>query len=130
MIAQNFPGLRTARGSSTILGALSRLLGAQRTLRTSSLGIADDDDDESEQGWSADPASWYDKVEGPQEAGLDLLKGGEFGQVGLTTASSKTRAMSLQRMLMQRQMNMRPMDREELARVCSLASYYRFATRR
>jgi WD repeat-containing protein 23 len=117
LIAQNFPALRTGGrsvGNTSILTALTQLLGGGTQIRIRR--YEDDDDDEyREQGWTNDPSAWYDKVEGPQEAGVQLLQSGEFGQV-LGYNPNELEQKSLRKTLLERQMGRGRMDRETIAR--------------
>lgn len=82
------------------------------TARAAAANHDDDDDDE----YSNSTSNWHPEVTEPQEGGVRLLNGGEFGR--LTSKSHpKNSVAHVSRLLRKRGMRVRPMYREDMTSV-------------
>lgn len=93
------------------LSTLARLFGI-----TSST-LTEEDEDENDDEYYAQPTtppqpSWTQPHREPQEAGVRLLGGGEFGRVGPKLRSRQRRQRNVSRELEDRRMRLRPSPRE------------------
>ncbi|KAI0003806.1 WD40-repeat-containing domain protein [Russula compacta] len=77
----------------------------------------DTDDDEIEYGYWGQPHAetpkWFPPVTEPQEPGLKLLMGGEFGRIGVQTRSRKGSA-SFAKAILSRRSKLRPIPKQDI----------------
>jgi WD repeat-containing protein 23 len=80
----------------------------------------DDDDDEPDYGyWGRPPArtpKWFAPVTAPQEAGLKLLMGGEFGRIGVEARSRKGSA-NFSKAILSRRSKLRQTPKQDITNV-------------
>lgn len=85
----------------------------------------DEDSDELEYGyWGRSHARtprWFPPITTPQEAGLKLLMGGEFGRVGIEARSWKG-STDLSRVILSRRSRLRPTTKQDIANVRAACS--------
>ena len=85
-------------------------------------GFQDNDEDEMEYSYWGRPYAqtpkWFTPVTAPQEAGLKLLVGGEFGRIGVETRSRRGSANVSEAILSSRS-KLRPTPRQDITNVCA-----------
>jgi len=91
----------------------------------------DEDEDEDDLGpsyWGRPHArtpKWFPPVTTPQEAGLKLLMGGEFGRVGVETQSWKGSA-DISKAILSRRSKLRQTPKQDIANVRAMYSLWIF----
>jgi hypothetical protein len=84
-----------------------------------------DDDDELEYGyWGRSHArtpKWFPPVTTPQEAGLKLLMGGEFGRIGIQARAWKGNT-DVSKVILSRRSRLRPTSKQDIANVRAVCS--------
>jgi WD repeat-containing protein 23 len=85
----------------------------------------DEDGDELEYGyWGRSHArtpKWFPPITTPQEAGLKLLMGGEFGRVGIEARSCKG-STDVSRVILSRRSRLRPTPKQDITNVRAVCS--------
>ena len=85
----------------------------------------DEDDDELEYGyWGRSHArtpKWFPPVTTPQEAGLKLLMGGEFGRIGIEARSWKGNT-DVSKVILSRRSRLRPTPKQDITNVRAVCS--------
>ena len=89
----------------------------------------DEDEDDLEPSYWGRPHArtpkWFPPVTTPQEAGLKLLMGGEFGRVGVETQSWKGSA-DISRAILSRRSKLRQTPKQDIANVRAMYSFWIF----
>ena len=84
-----------------------------------------ENDDELEYGYWGRPHArtpkWFPPVTTPQEPGLKLLMGGEFGRVGVG-ARSWIGNTDVSKVILSRRCRLRPTPKQDIANVCAVCS--------
>jgi hypothetical protein len=87
----------------------------------------DDDDDELAYGYWGRPRArtpkWFPPVTTPQEAGLKLLMGGEFGRVGVEARSWKGNT-DISKVILSGRSRLRPTSKQDIASVRTISSLW------